>query len=176
VAGRTFTAYGSSDDTSGIVNSDGWSTLEADLVVAIVEGPGYYVRGLHGRDGPIAALRGGSYSGRDGEHINGIRTDKASSAQHNTPTAHGATAIARNGSVETYGLDVRDEATAVVSQSTLDGDDTGAASGADDPYANGVITLTHVHLIGGPAWGDVTWSPCRRVARAMPAAVHRRGA
>ena len=67
--------------------------------------------------------------------------------------------IAQDGSVETYGATATSDATATISQSTLEG----ANPAYVDTYsAISAITLTNVHLVGGPVTGDVT---CVAVSR-----------
>jgi hypothetical protein len=161
--GGTFTGISGSDYAVGIANYDDGSALYAEQVVAAGQGEGAGITagayGFLGWEGSTAVLRGGTYTGRNATRTWGLRAAQNWSETGNTLTAYGVTAIAQDGSVATYGLSASSDATATISQSTLEGSDTAFADTFSDISA---ITLTHVHLIGGPVTGDVT---CTAVSR-----------
>jgi hypothetical protein len=100
--GGSFTGRGGTD-AWGIYNYGSGTTLEAESVTALGENGSSTNRGLGNYEGPTAALRGGSFTGRGGTDAWGIY-NIVSIVSGTTLEAEGVTALGESGSSKNYGL------------------------------------------------------------------------
>jgi hypothetical protein len=140
--GGSFTGRGGMNVT-GIYNSGGDATLEAESVTALGEDGNSNNYGLsNSGTGVQATLRGGSFTGRapsGGTNANGIYNGGNST----TLEAQSVTALGENGSNSNYGLRSSVNATGNVSQSVLEGASDGLYLGT------GTVHLAVSQLDGG---------------------------
>jgi hypothetical protein len=96
--GGSFTARGG-DVAKAIINTGNDSILVAERVTTLGENGSNSSIGLHSSVGAATTLRGGSFTGRGGEYVSGIRSEGSDT----TLEAESVTALGENGTYN-YGL------------------------------------------------------------------------
>jgi hypothetical protein len=142
--GGSFTARGG-EETSGIVNADTDTRLDAKDVTVLGEDGSDSNEGLNNEAGSAATLRGGSFTGRGGINALGINSTQDASLE-----AEGVTAQGENGSYN-YGL--WNKGTATLRGGSFIGRGEASTWGIINGAENATLDAEDVTALGEDGWG-----------------------